>query len=409
MRTILIYISALLFTIPFAFAQSDRLVVHEWGTFTSLQDEGGRTLGGLNADDEPLPLFVHDLLNEQTRLLFGKGLPIKPRPDITMRLETPVMYFHLPPNSPPRKIDVSVKFNQGVLSQFYPDATTRIKPGTLIPPIDEKTVGFLSWPNLQIGTQAAGPKTDAHVWLAPRQVNAANITATNGESERYLFYRGVGHIDAPIVATNADASVSFRWSLAVNIRPDPKWGNQQVRIPQIWLAQFGDDGSCNALDLGPLSSDRPHIVINDPPAAAKRPTLDLPALRASMKKALMTEGLFDDEADAMLNTWEKSYFKSAGLRFFYIVPRSWTDDHLPLELSTDAEIQRVMIGRLEMVSSEQRNALMQLTSLVPLPEQAKKVEDLYNSLGRFRAALILDEVGRHPIPALKEFVSKHGL
>src|SRR5688500_14380653 len=38
-----------------------QLVVHEWGTFTSLQDEAGRSVGGVNIDDEPLPKFVHRL------------------------------------------------------------------------------------------------------------------------------------------------------------------------------------------------------------------------------------------------------------------------------------------------------------------------------------------------------------
>lgn len=39
----------------------DRLIVHEWGTFTSLQDERGRELAGINTDDEPVPQFVHNL------------------------------------------------------------------------------------------------------------------------------------------------------------------------------------------------------------------------------------------------------------------------------------------------------------------------------------------------------------
>ena len=33
--------------------------IHEWGTFTSLQDEFGRAIGGINTDDEPVPDFVH--------------------------------------------------------------------------------------------------------------------------------------------------------------------------------------------------------------------------------------------------------------------------------------------------------------------------------------------------------------
>src|SRR6476659_1533160 len=36
-----------------------RIVVHEWGTFTSYQDESGRAIGGINTDDEPVPAFVH--------------------------------------------------------------------------------------------------------------------------------------------------------------------------------------------------------------------------------------------------------------------------------------------------------------------------------------------------------------
>ena len=39
------------------------LVVHEWGTFTSLQDESGQAIGGLNTDDEPVSEFVHTTLN----------------------------------------------------------------------------------------------------------------------------------------------------------------------------------------------------------------------------------------------------------------------------------------------------------------------------------------------------------
>ena len=46
---------------PSASPSSDALVVHEWGTFTVLQDESGKPVGGINTDDEPLPNFVHNL------------------------------------------------------------------------------------------------------------------------------------------------------------------------------------------------------------------------------------------------------------------------------------------------------------------------------------------------------------
>jgi len=40
---------------------SEGLTVHEWGTFTSFQSEDGKTIAGINVDDEPVPDFVHRL------------------------------------------------------------------------------------------------------------------------------------------------------------------------------------------------------------------------------------------------------------------------------------------------------------------------------------------------------------
>ncbi len=40
-----------------------------------------------------------------------------------------------------------------------------------------------------------------------------------------------------------------------------------------------------------------------------------------MHKALVAEGLFEDEAYAMLRTWDRAYFQKPGLRLFYTVPR----------------------------------------------------------------------------------------
>lgn len=82
--------------------------IHEWGTFTSLQDEFGQAVGGINTDDEPVPDFVHgyfpilpaaDIVPRQ----FNKGLP-SCYPQVAMRLETPVIYFHPPQGTPDGQI-----------------------------------------------------------------------------------------------------------------------------------------------------------------------------------------------------------------------------------------------------------------------------------------------------------------
>jgi len=388
-----------------ALASSRALVVHEWGTFTSLQDETGRTIGGINTDDEPLPGFVHDLLKDRSEASSGKGLPISAsRQEITMRLETPVMYFHLPPGGAQRTVDVSVQFRGGLLSQFYPDATTNVDRSKLFPVIDEKTLGALRWPNVRVGTNGVGPKTDSHVWLAPRNVDAANVTADAGESERYLFYRGVGHIDAPIVAKRDGSHLTFALRDTYKAFNSVTW-----QFNKLWLAKFDVDGSCHAIELGPIDEVENATIPTTIPTASTPAQLDLRQLRASMKKSLIAAGLFDDEAEAMLSTWEKSYFKSAGLRLFYLVPRDWTNRYLPLKLSADADIERVMIGRLEMVSPEQRQALGAIEAMENVSAQMKPAWDAYASMGRFKSALLLDEQMHHPTAGARQFINLYGV
>ena len=379
-----------------AFAENRSLVVHEWGTFTSLQDETGRTIGGINSDDEPLPTFVHDLLGSRRNVVYlGKGLPGGTRQEVTMRLETPVMYFHSAPGAAPQTIDVDVQFHGGLLSQFYPAAITNIQVDKIFPSISNDTLGTLTWHNVQIGTDGTGPKTDAHVWLAPRNVAAANVTANNGESERYLFYRGVGHIDAPIIATRDGSQLTFQLRSSTSLP-----------IERLWLAKFDSDGICHAVILPKLEWTGVSAPI---PNNRRNDDLNLCALRDSMKRSLVSAGLFDDEADAMLSTWEKSYFKSAGLRLFYVVPREWTDQVLPLHVSRDAKVERVMIGRLEIVSPEQREALLRIENMDNISNQMKLAWDSYASLGRFRTALLIDEYSRHGTSGLRQFVNLYGI
>ena len=43
-------------------------------------------------------------------------------------------------------------------------------------------------------------------------------------------------------------------------------------------------------------------------------------MRRELKDALAREGLYADEAEGLLNTWEVSYFKRPGTRVFFMVP-----------------------------------------------------------------------------------------
>jgi hypothetical protein len=125
------------------------------------------------------------------------------------------------------------------------------------------------------------------------------------------------------------------------------------------------------------------------------------SLRASLEAELIRAGLYKDEAEALLNTWQVSYFQNPGLRAFYLWPRNLVDRMLPLTVSPKAEITRVMVGRIELVTPEER-AIMARIGTAHTAEAAQ----LYAGLGRFREAMLLDEERRRPTPELEQFMQR---
>jgi len=405
---------------------SQPLTLHEWGTFTSLQDETGRSLGGINTDDEPVPSFCHDL--DQMLIappgelppIAYKGFPAC-HPDVAMRLETPVIYFHLPKGATaPLTASVKVAFHGGWLTQFYPAAEAG--GFSRNERLTEETVGTLAWNDLKIGAPGCGPETTNRVWTAPRAVQADSIRAPNGESEKFLFYRGVANLPCPLRLIRSEDSKTLE------ARPqcgDALAGRLPLTIEHLWLASFRADGACAFRSLASVILARPPGQDDSQPllttsaqfAPADFSPANLLVLRGQMRRALQDQGLFGDEADALLNTWELSYFKSAGLRLFFMVPRAWTDHYLPLSVSVPCDLKRVMVGRLELVTPQQRALLRQLAQ-APAPVQSWAHYELkdnqpvvsgvmpaaYRSLGRFRNALLLDEFNARPTPSLAAFI-----
>ena len=436
--------------LPRGLQAADELVVHEWGTFTSLVDDQGRELSGINVDDEPVPSFVNNLspfllsspvVSSEHWLYRSKGAP-RHHPLVTLRLETPVIYFYPPAGQrEPLKLDVSVRFRGGWLTEFYPHAhadAPGLKNGRFeFSALNSQTTGSLAWNDLSVGTDGVGPQTDEAVWLAPRKVQAANITSVDGQSERYLFYRGVGHLHAPLRATldRQAGEVAFQANFNEVLS-----SGQKSRIPQLWLIQVKPDGGCayrtlDGFDVTAESTAR----LSEASYRFEGPEFN-PAnrqrLEAEMHAALVADGLFPDEATALLSTWQRAYFKSPGLRVFYLVPRVWTDHYLPLSISRDATIDRVMIGRLELISDEQRELLNRLSKAtvsdgkwaVNIPESPARQRffsghsdfgdlgvtipddyEIYLKLGRFRNALVAHQERVAPTPSLTRFIDVYAL
>jgi hypothetical protein len=354
-------------------ASAADLVVHEWGTITTVHAPDGTPQGGLNRIDESevLPKFVHTYEPESTRFDPKKKLiktPLVPgRPDVTMRLETPVIYFH--PGSRQhyeQPIDVEVLFRGGVINEFYPRAVAAVRLDVMR--IQEKrtagvidktwtgellnnyVLGSLIWRGVALHDTVVAPLTNDPVWLAPREVQAASVYLPGaGEGERYLFYRGVAALPA-LLQTRVN-----RGSVRISAPAHLVWLDAETtRLPNVWLAEVATGGKIafreqGAVTLQKQAAGQELARLRRFGAADFQPE-KLAGLRGSLKRALIKEGLFADEAEAMLNTWKHSYFEKPGLRVFYIVPRAWTDHFLPLRLSVPARVNRVIVGRIDLLA-----------------------------------------------------------
>src|SRR5438876_392175 len=110
------------------------LIVHEWGTFVSMEGSDGLALDGLHHDEADLPRFVHSRPRDQLRLRAT-----------TSKLETPVLYFYPQGPSPAKYVNVRVDFPEGILTQWYPQAALSspwLLHGDAPPPLKG---GYLQW------------------------------------------------------------------------------------------------------------------------------------------------------------------------------------------------------------------------------------------------------------------------
>ena len=415
-------------------------------------------------------------------------------PSVTMRLETPVLYIYPPKGHAPQTVpplDVHVDFLGGILSQFYPRADfaglpTRHYPGNpqldgkvpYVPGTDgitEKITTSLDWKGVHLGSTEQPIETTDKVWTTPREVSAPVLevkydekdsqgaTQSYTQAEHFLFYRGIGHLDSPLKLVRHSDQMGEKkeleiWSALAKASPD-KHSKGAMEAAEIadrsvydhaWLADIHADGSCAFRSISKFGGAQtrtemsPIVETTSGFGAADFDVKNLAQLKASMHDALVKEGLYPDEAAAMLRTWELSYFKSPGLRFFYIVPRAWVDKVLPLKMAgASVDITRVMVGRIELVTDAQKIALARLAAgpcpdLTPVKQQAsealrkmpgeqaqayyrgeKPLSELgikipplvgdYLSLGRFRDALIVHEQKAHSSVALAQFIKDNSL
>jgi plasmid stability protein len=255
-------------------------------------------------------------------------LPPKASFVTTVRMETPVIYFYSPA---PLTVDVAVGFRNGLMTEFYPRPTSSDghRPDLLRVP----AMSRLEWNGVEVmpGGAAEFPSdgTTNHYYAA-RAAGAAPVQVGT-QREGFLFYRGVGGFELPLRATvNPERGVDI-----ANDGVDP------VPALMVFENRGGRVGFSNGGRLG---------------AQVTIPALTLDASIASVRAALLgmliNEGLYVEEAEAMIETWSGSWFEE-GTRVFYVVPRRLVDRTLPLNIRpVPAGVERVFIGRLEVATPE---------------------------------------------------------
>jgi len=371
-----------------AAAPASGFSAHEWGTFTSVEGSDGISLEGLQHEEEGLPSFVYSRSKVRACPLRDrgyKGLEVDVS-HVTRKMETPVIYFH---SKTPQRVRVRVCFQKGLLSQWFPvtDLLGPPEKSADSSPLDVSTIdkSFLEWevdvlspgdgldalPSVEKGSPWACQRSPASnlVRTVPRKSPRAGPV----ETERFLFYRGVGSFDLPLHARTEAGS-------RIHLANDGK-----EAIPSLFVLHV-ENGRGQFRFVDGIAAGAAADV--ERPLSADAPSVDdmIRELVPALVSKLVDRGLFRDEAEAMARTWERSYFRTDGLRVLYVVPDATTRAILPLAIDPPpTSLVRVLVGRLECIGPEKeaevRGALLERLSKDPF--ERSMAENRLSSLGRF--------------------------
>lgn len=375
---------------------SANYVAHEWGTFTSVIGSNGIPQSGMIQEDEVLPSFVYTFGEEDwpsllkpVSLLKARNCPNFPtkvpcdflfEQTITQKMETPVVYFY---SDRPQSVRFEVGFPDGIISQSFPAPTYTLplaRAGV------ELKNGYADY-QLEIlapDSLAQPPFVEKENIYSHARNTASNLIRSHREIEKFIFYRGIGEFNAKLQVSSTESGLNFK-------------NSSKEKIAEILLVRTKQNGEGSIRSLGSLGSERKIFVTNQTVASMDQ-TLSredfLRTARTKLESALTVAGLYQDEATAMIDTWENGYFQTPGLRVLYILSQGEVEEILPATLTPKPlSFERVFVGRLEVLLESEENQL--LNSLIELKENFP-VKDL--------GALSLPILNR-----LKELAEERGL
>jgi hypothetical protein len=298
-------LAAVLVALGSARAVAADFVVHEWGTFTTHHGPDGEPVVWQPLQQvSDLPSFVYRASSRATRKNSIAG---------TVRMETPVLYFYAERR---QSASVTVGFPSGLITEWYP----RVR----------KTSDGVRWPRVTIqpGVAARLKREDAPSHYYPARETDSAMLRSKTQHEKFLFYRGVGTFGTPIRARRDGDLVH------VGVVGPDAVGRAVV------VERLGDAMGFRVVDLAQGSA-----IVERPELAADA----LAGLEATLRDMLVAEGLYEREAQAMLDTWRATWSEE-GLRVLYVVPARLTDEVLPLAIDpAPSAVVRVLVGRAEIL------------------------------------------------------------
>lgn len=330
-------------------APSENYVVHEWGTFTSVQGADGEQMVWKSVSTEDLPQFVYQT-GSNGQLATASVLPTsagsgKASMLARQRLETPVIYFY---SSHPRRAEVEVTLCDGSITEWYPRLSPFRADSLHRRPASGQVNSSIRWAEVEILPTASPalslPRAESSShYFAARETEAATLRVSEPdrphEYEKFLFYRGVSGFVAPL---RVRQNTEFVGATALHNQGKAPFG------PCFLYALYEGQAVFNTLPMVEPGITRDLNITGMPLRPAAQVQRELAIL---LRKALVQAGLFPREAAAMVKTWEASWLRESGARVLYVLPADFALQVLPLRIAPEPrELKRVFVGRAELIT-----------------------------------------------------------
>lgn len=381
-----------------AAALKSGLVAHEWGSMQHHMGTATSEFDLIGEDQSDLPSFVKVWADQ---------------PALTPQvIRKPILYFY---TKEQMKVNVTVRFPEGVLTQWYPDVAYflpqrdgHIRPGNhqAQPPRN----GTLSWRGVELNPELDTSKfarvdQNHQWWHIARDTDAVPISVINQigrgvqqaqSVERFLFYRGAGSYKPMVMPTcnepGKDLSVTVPFT--------------QIDLRGVFLVRVNDSGTTIAhapvlraqstLELG-----RPDQV--QPTAQAAK------TAKAQLTESLEAAGLFPKEAAGLVKIWGDDMFTTPGERLLYLMPSNEVERVLPLDIQpAPRQTVRTLIAWVELSTPEAEKRIMgfvkQLNSQNVKEREAAESE--LRKLDRFAEAILQRVADSTDDSALKQRIDQ---